>query len=404
MNGAIKIMAPEKFRTGCEVLLSNPPPWFRSARLGLLANQASVAGASFRHVKELIVRSGGRLTCLFSPQHGFQSDKQANMIESRDSLDFDLEIPVVSLYSDTRQPSREALDAIDVLLIDLQDVGTRVYTYSVTMGLCIEAAAETGTRVVVLDRPNPIGGMEIEGNVLDPEYRSFVGRYSVPMRHGLTMGEFARFVCSEGGITSDLEVIPMEGWRRECYFADIGIQWVFPSPNMPTWETALLYPGMVLLEGTNVSEGRGTTLPFQLFGAPFLDQKEFLRYVNAAGLPGAVLRPICFEPAFDKYRGQSCKGFQIHITDRNLFRPYRTGLILLQAFLQLHADSFEWLAPPYEYEWNKLPADILLGSRSLREKIEAGAMPEYLESEWVEGLAAYRQKCRAHFLYPETGP
>jgi uncharacterized protein YbbC (DUF1343 family) len=403
-HGDIRKMSLIPFRSGCEVLVEKPPSWLRTARIGLLANQASVAGPALLHVKDLIAQAGGRITCLFSPQHGFHSEKQANMIESPDGRDFDLEIPVVSLYSGTRQPSREALEKIDVLLVDLQDVGTRVYTYSVTMGLCLEAAAETGVRVVILDRPNPLGGMEIEGNILDLDYRSFVGRYAVPMRHGLTMGEFARFISGEYGVPCDLEVVAMEGWRRECYFPEIGIPWVFPSPNMPTWETALLYPGMVLLEGTNISEGRGTALPFQLFGAPFLDQKRFLQCVDARSLAGAVLRPVCFEPVFDKHRGQTCKGFQIHVTGRTRFRPYRIGLALLRAFCLLHPETFRWLAPPYEYEWKKLPADILLGSGPLREKIEKGVQIAELESEWASGLAAYGEKRGAYLLYPQTGP
>ena len=326
------------------------------------------------------------------------------MIESGDSRDTQLEIPVVSLYAETRQPSAEALRAIDVLLVDLQDVGSRVYTYGATMGLCIERAAETGTKIVVLDRPNPIGGTEIEGNVLDEQYRSFVGRYAVPMRHGLTMGELARFICGEYGIECDLEVVAMRDWRREWLFGELGIPWVFPSPNMPTWETALLYPGMVLLEGTNVSEGRGTALPFQLFGAPFLDWKQVAGFLEPEGVEGAVMRPVCFEPAFDKHCGVPCNGFQIHVTDPVRFRPYRTALRLLSAFCTLYPESFRWLAPPYEYEWEKLPIDILLGDGTLREKIEKGVDVGELESEWTQRLASYRQKCGTWFLYPENRP
>ena len=251
----------DNFRLGCETLLDETPKWFLSARLGLLSNQASVS-QSFEHVKELIPRAGGHLRCLFSPQHGFHGEKQANMKESDDGWDNHSAIPVLSLYGSTREPSPEALRRIDVLLIDLQDVGTRVYTYGATMGLCMEAAARTGTRIVVLDRPNPIGGRLMEGNMLDPEYRSFVGRYPVPMRHGLTIGELAMFIQRFCHVDCDLGVVPMAGWRRRYYFPDTGMQWVFPSPNMPWWETALIYPGMVLLEGTNVSEGEGDNSSF----------------------------------------------------------------------------------------------------------------------------------------------
>ncbi len=393
-------MQKKDFLLGCEVLIHSAPSWLRSARIGLLSNQASVSGG-LRHVRDMVLEAGGHLTCLFSPQHGFYSEKQANMIESADGCDHGLRIPVFSLYSDSREPSGEALEKIDVLLIDLQDVGTRVYTYTTTMGLCLEAAARTATRTVILDRPNPINGTEIEGNVLDRNFRSFVGRYPVPMRHGLTMGEFARFICSEAKIGCDLEVISMRGWRRGSFFDTLGLQWVFPSPNMPSWQSALLYPGMVLLEGTNISEGRGTTLPFQLFGAPWLDRARIVDRLERSRLEGAVFRPVVFEPVFDKFGGEPCFGFQIHITDRKRFRPYRTGLALLRALCLTHPDRFRWLDPPYEYEWEKLPIDILIGSADIRQRIEQGDDPDVLETEWAKELEDYRQRREPCMLYPE---
>lgn len=380
--------------------MRSPPRWFRTGRLGLLANQASVAG-SLRHVKDLVREAGGRLRCLFSPQHGFHSEKQANMIESSDSRDADLAVPVVSLYADTREPSPEALQEIDVLLIDLQDVGTRVYTYTTTMGLCLEAAARSGTKVAVLDRPNPINGMEIEGNIVRGNFRSFVGRYPVPMRHGLTLGEFARFIVSETNIGCDLEVFTMEGWTRSCYFGDLGAAWVFPSPNMPTWETSLLYPGMVLLEGANISEGRGTTMPFQLFGAPFFDQRQILDHLSGSRLEGVVFRPVVFEPAFDKYAGEPCFGFQAHVTERARFRPYRTGLAIVQAVRRAHPDRFRWLDPPYEYEREKLPIDILIGNGAIRRHVEEGRDLDRLEAGWTPELEQYRERRARSLLYPE---
>lgn len=390
--------AAGKVRLGCEVLAANPPDWFRSGRLGLLVNQASVTG-SFEHVRDVLRRAGGRLTCLLSPQHGFHAEKQANMIESEDSWDAGASIPVISLYGKSREPSREVLESMDVLVIDLQDVGTRVYTFGVTMGLCMEAAARTGTRVVVLDRPNPIGGLSVEGNVLDEGYRSFVGRYPIPMRHGLTMGELARFVRARCGVDCDLVVVPMDGWRRGDYFCDTGLDWCFPSPNMPAWETALLYPGMVLFEGTNVSEGRGTTLPFHVFGAPFIDQHRLASHLADAGLGGVAFRPVCFEPVFDKWQGSLCRGFQIHVTDRNVFSPFRLALTLLQGLRKLHPDEFQWLEPPYEYELEKLPIDILLGDGGLRKKLEDGVSPVELAGTWAGGLDAYRAACDEVLLY-----
>jgi len=321
------------------------------------------------------------------------------MIESADSRDPETGCEISSLYSEARQPSMEALKRVDVLLIDLQDVGARVYTYTTTIGLCLEAAALAGIRVVILDRPNPINGMEIEGNIVGPEFRSFVGRYPVPMRHGLTTGEFARFVCSETKIECDMEVIEMEGWRRNYRFDRIGLPWVYPSPNMPTWETALLYPGMVLLEGTNISEGRGTAMPFQLFGAPFLNRKTLLDDLKGAGLEGVTFRPVAYEPVCDKYKGERCFGFQLHITDKDRFRPYRTGLALLQALARTHPDHFRWLDPPYEYEWERLPIDILIGSGTVRRGVEQGLNLDRLESGWEQELHDYREKREPCLLY-----
>jgi uncharacterized protein YbbC (DUF1343 family) len=352
-------------------------------------------------VKGLILGAGGNLNCIFSPQHGFYSDKQANMIESFDSRDPDTGVPVVSLYSKTREPSLEALEKIDVLLIDLQDVGTRIYTYTTTIGLCLEAAARAAVKVVVLDRPNPINGTQIEGNVLEPAFRSFVGRYPVPMRHGLTAGEFARFVCAVANLDCDLDVVSMRGWRRGRRFGDLGLHWVYPSPNMPTWETALLYPGMVLLEGTNISEGRGTTMPFQLFGAPFLNRKRFFEELKKPCLAGVTFRPVTYEPAFDKYRGEPCSGFQIHITDKDRFKPYRLGLALLQALGLTHPERFRWLDPPYEYEREKLPIDILIGSGAVRRQVEQGQDLDKIESDWEQQLREYRERREPSLLYPE---
>ena len=321
------------------------------------------------------------------------------MQESEDSRDAALHLPIFSLYGAVREPSGEMLEQIDVLLVDLPDVGCRVYTYSTTMGLCMEAAARHGIKVVVLDRPNPISGMLVEGNIVQEEFRSFVGRYPLPMRHALTLGELARYLVARCDIHCDLEVIPVKGWHRQDYHPDTDLAWVFPSPNMPTWDTALLYPGMVLLEGTNVSEGRGTTLPFQLFGAPFLDQKKLEENLGKAGLEGVFFRPVAFEPVFDKWAGQTCYGFQIHVTDRQAFRPYRMGLTLLQALCEVHKDEFKWLPPPYEYEWKRLPIDILLGDGAIREKLEKGDAISSLEVAWTEELAAYRERTAQCLLY-----
>jgi uncharacterized protein YbbC (DUF1343 family) len=391
-------MTADGVQFGCEVLFEEIPQWFFAHRLGLLANHASV-DHTFTHTSALISRCGGNLACIFSPQHGFNAEKQANMQESMDNWDPSLLIPIFSLYGAVREPSKEMLEKIDILLVDLQDVGARVYTYGITMGLCMEAAARSDVRVVVLDRPNPINGEHVEGNILCRDYQSFVGRYPLPMRHGLTMGELARYIVAEGKVACDLDVIPLRGWKRGDYFADTNRPWIFPSPNMPTWETALLYPGMVLLEGTNISEGRGTALPFQIFGAPFIDERKLLRHLEKANLEGVKFRPLCFEPVFDKWAGQTCYGCQIHITDRKTFRPYRLGLTLLQALFHTHGEGFAWLPPPYEYEWNKQPIDILLGDGTVRKRLECGDDVSALETSWQEGLREYQESLGGCLLY-----
>jgi uncharacterized protein YbbC (DUF1343 family) len=284
---------------GIDNLLASDPSWLRKARVGLLANQASVDG-TLRHSRDRLLQAGVRLTALFAPQHGYLGELQANMIESEDTVDGELGIPIFSLYGNTRRPTPEMLGHVDVLVIDLQDVGTRVYTFGTTLALCLEAARAAGTRLAVLDRPNPIGGHRIEGNVLDLCRRSFVGHFPIPMRHGLTMAEMARLYNEAFGIGASLEVWPLRGWQRSMMYRDTGLHWVPPSPNLPRPESTLVYPGQVILEGTNLSEGRGTTAPFELWGAPYLRVKRILAHLAGAGFEGLVLRPAHFQPTFDK--------------------------------------------------------------------------------------------------------
>ena len=391
-------MAKRKVVPGCEMLAADPPPWLSKARLGLVAHQASV-DRSLTHVKEIVARAGGNLRCLFSPQHGFHGEKQANMVESDHGRDPDLDIPIYSLYGEVRRPTPEMLSSIDVLLVDLQDVGTRVYTYGATLGLCLEAAAEEGIPMVVLDRPNPVGGYAVEGNLLREDHRSFVGLYPLPMRHGFTPAELALYVARQRKLDCDLRAVPLHDWSRSLFFPGTSLPWVPPSPNMPSWETALLYPGMVLLEGCNLSEGRGTTLPFHLFGAPFIDPKPMLRLLEEASLQGVAFRPVRFEPVFDKWAGAPCNGFQIHVTKSTMVRPYRLGLTILRACLELYPRHFRWLPPPYEYERRKLPIDILLGDGNIRKKLEAGTEILDIEEDWREELESFDEKRLAYWLY-----
>lgn len=385
---------------GIEKLVGSPPERLDGQRLGLLCNQAST-DCRFRHSRDLIQAAfPGQLTCLFSPQHGFYSDKQDNMIESGHGTDQGTGLQIFSLYGAHRQPTREMFDNLDVLLVDLVDVGTRVYTFIYTMAYCLQAAAEFGKRVVVLDRPNPVGGLAVEGNLLHPELRSFVGLYPLPMRHGLTLGEMALLLNNHFGIKADLEVIAMQGWRRRMFFRDTGLPWVFPSPNMPSPDTAMVYPGQVIWEGTNISEGRGTTLPFELCGAPFIKHQEILaRLSRSADLPGLELRPIFFEPTANKWAGRTCAGFHLHVTEPATFKPFRTSLALLQAMLRLYPKDFRYKQPPYEYEYEKLPLDLILGDPNLRPALEAGEDLEALEQGWQKDLAGFDELRRQFFLY-----
>lgn len=386
---------------GIERFAKAPPPSLKGKRLALLCNQAST-DRSYQHSRDII--SGvfpGQLTCLFSPQHGFFSEKQDNMIESGHARDPISGIPLYSLYADKRKPDPSMFESFDVLLIDLIDVGTRVYTFVWTVVYCLQTAAESGKKVVILDRPNPIGGHLIEGNLLKKGLRSFVGLYEIPMRHGMTMGELAILCNRELGIHAELEVIPVQGWQRNTFFGDYTFPWVFPSPNMPTPETVLVYPGQIIWEGTNVSEGRGTALPFVLCGTPFIHHTRVLKFLEKTGLPGCLLRPVMFEPTSGKWTGQDCKGFQIHVTDVHAYRPYRTSLALLQALLHLYPDEFAYKEPPYEYEFTRLPMDLILGDQDVRLSLEAGAEIEELERSWQDDLANFQELRKGVLLYDD---
>lgn len=384
---------------GLEQLLQSPPGRLSGARLGLLCNQAST-DRQFRHGRDLIMAAfPGQLTCLFSPQHGFFSEKQDNMVESGHAVDNATGLPIFSLYGDRRRPDREMFDHLDILLVDLFDVGTRVYTFLYTMAYCLEAAARFGKKVVVLDRPNPLGGLTIEGNLLRPDCASFVGLYPLPMRHGLTFGELALLINDEFGVRADLEVVRMAGWQRRLLFADTGLPWVFPSPNMPGPAAALVYPGQVLWEGTNISEGRGTSLPFEIFGAPFFNHEEILSRIKDREMPGCRLRPLVFEPTANKWAGRQCVGFQLHVIDPASFRPFRSALLLLQAVIGLYPDDFGYKPPPYEYEYERLPLDLIIGDSGLRQAMAQGADIIDLEKGWQQDLRQFDSLRRKFFLY-----
>ena len=370
-------------------------------RVGLVCNPASVDG-EFRHTLDRIQTADRvSLDALFGPQHGFRADVQDNMVETSHARHPRLGIPIYSLYSEQREPSADMLADIDCLVIDLQDVGTRVYTYVYTMANCLRAAAAHAVPVVVCDRPNPIDGNAVQGPLLVPGYESFVGQFHIPLRHGMTIGELARMFNATIG--ADLEVWELEGWRRQTFLDETTLPWVMPSPNLPTLDSAIVYPGTVLLEGTNLSEGRGTTRPFELLGAPWIDGEALRAELEPDLLAGVVIRPTHFEPTFQKHAGQPCGGCQIHVTDRHAFQPIRTAVALLGAVRRLDPASFAWRQPPYEYETVKLPFDILSGSSQLREQIEAGAPTDAITASWEPALADF-ENTRREFLIYETTP
>jgi len=386
-------------QTGLEKFIAHPPRSLSDGRLGLLCNPASI-DMRFQHARELIYQQfPGKLTALFSPQHGFFAEKQDNMIESDDTIDPLLQVPVFSLYGKTRVPTKDMFDLIDTLIIDLQDAGTRVYTFIYTMSYCLEVAEKLGKKIIVLDRPNPVNGISVEGNCLKRDVASFVGRYPIPMRHGLTIGELAILFNSHFNIGCELEVVPMEGWNRHMYFQHTGLPWVPPSPNLPTPLSAMVYPGQVLWEGTNISEGRGTTQPFELFGAPFLSTNKIISGLESENLPGVILRKCVFEPTSNKWQGSSCNGFQIHVTDPLAYKSYATTLKLLRAVYMYHTDEFEWKSPPYEYEMEKQPIDLLIGDKNIRLRIEAGDNVDEIEKSWQIDLDKFTEISRQVHLY-----
>jgi uncharacterized protein YbbC (DUF1343 family) len=384
-------------RLGSERLLASPR--LNGSRVGVLANPASI-DHRFRHIVDRLAASSDRtLTAIFGPQHGFQSDLQDNMIESPHVKDKRRNVPIFSLYSETREPTPEMLDLIDVLVIDIQDVGARIYTFIYTMANCLRAAARKGLPVIVCDRPNPIGGVAVEGPMLEKGYESFVGQFPMPMRHGMTVAELARLFNERYAIGAELEIVPMEGWSRDMYWDATGLPWVMPSPNMPTLDTAIVYPGTVLFEGTMLSEGRGTTRPFELIGAPWFDGERLAERMNRVGLAGVHFRPATFEPTFQKHARATCGGCQIHVTSRQEFVPVKAGVSLMRECFGLAPDRFKWREPPYEYEHDKMPIDILAGSPVLREQVERQIPLDDIVMSWQPGESDFAEMRRPYLLY-----
>jgi uncharacterized protein YbbC (DUF1343 family) len=384
---------------GIDRFLADPPRDLLHKRWGLLSNQASINKDGYYSKDLLRGKFQKNLTGLFSPQHGFWGTEQDNMIETPDSRDPSTGLPVFSLYSQSRRPTAAMLEGIDVLLVDLQDVGTRVYTFISTLAYCLQEAKRHDKEILILDRPNPINGQTVEGNLLNPDLTSFVGVFPLPMRHGLTMGELALLFNRGFKLQAELRVIPMEGWSRSSFFDQTGLPWIMPSPNMPGLATALVYPGQVLWEGTNISEGRGTTRPFEYFGAPFVDPGEVRERLRAHSLPGVKLLEASFRPAFQKWQGEICRGFFLQVFDRVIFKPFYTTLALIQAFRMVCPSRFAWKEPPYEYETERLPMDLLIGDAEIRRGLESGVSIDELEAAWQAGLTEFTRLREAFLLY-----
>ncbi|HVL65797.1 MAG TPA: DUF1343 domain-containing protein [Vicinamibacterales bacterium] len=393
MHAGVAVVTP-----GIDRLLSTDRRLVDGRRVGVLCNPASINGA-FRHTADLLFDDGGlALGAIFGPQHGFRADLQDNMIETPHAADARRQVPVYSLYSEVREPTDEMLAGLDALVIDIQDVGTRVYTFIYTVANCMRAAARRQLPVIVCDRPNPINGADVEGNLLQEAFASFVGQYPIPMRHGMTVGELAQMFNVTFGIGADLHVARMEGWRRDMFYDETSLPWVMPSPNMPTLDTAIVYPGAVLFEGTQVSEGRGTTRPFELIGAPWIDGERLADAMNAREVPGAHFRPVFFEPTFQKHARTTCGGVQLHVLDRGAFRPLRAAVELLDEVHRQDPARFAWREPPYEYEHEKMPIDILYGSPELREAVARGDVRPLVDG-WRRDEDRFRRLREPFLLY-----
>lgn len=385
-------------RPGLEVLLNQRLDLLAGKRVGLVAAPSSVDSQLVNSVERLHAHPDARLTALFGPEHGLRGEAQAgDMIGTY--ADSQTGLPVYSLHGDTLKPTPDMLREVDVLVFDLQDAGVRFYTYLSTLAYVMQAAAENGVKVIVLDRPALINGLAVEGPILDPAYASFVGLYPIPIRYGMTIGEMARLFNAVFHIGCDLTVVEMDGWRREMWFDQTGLPFVPPSPNLPTLPAVTVYPGTCLIEGTTLSEGRGTTRPFEYIGAPWIDAETLTRRLNALDLPGARFRPVYFVPTFSKHQGQRCAGVHLYVMNRDDFRPVETALHLLATVKTMYPESFGWHAP--WAEGSPLPIDLLSGSARLRQHLDAGRPVSELVSQWEESVKAFQTLRVQYLLYQD---
>ena len=367
---------------------------FDGKRVGIITNHTAYNSSGQYIIDVFRKMDNVAVAAFFSPEHGLYGvEEDGRRIESMTEPNY--QIPVYSLYGKTRKPTRQMLENIDVLVFDIQDIGARFYTYIYTMSLAMEAAAEYGRRFVVLDRPNPINGLQVEGNILKPKFATFVGLYPVPVRHGMTAGELARMFNEQGwlkdGVKANLVVIPMKGWRRSMWYDRTGLKFIKPSPNMVSLETATVYPGLCLLEGTNVSEGRGTHLPFTQFGAPWIDSRSLTVELNKLNMPGIRFRPASFTPVSSKYKDQQCKGVKIIITDRDSLEPYFSGILIVNKIYKMYPNKFQWRASHF---------DRLCGTSAIREAITTRTSLEKLRESWQAELKSFLKIRSKYLMYP----
>ena len=387
-----------RVESGLDVLIRRRPALLRRQRIALLAHQASI-DRRYEHATALLGDLPAvKLLALLAPEHGLWGAPQDH-VRVAGARDPATALPVWSLYGARREPTAAMLRGVDALVVDLQDVGSRYYTFVWTMALAMRACARIGMRVVVLDRPNPLGGVLVEGTVADPAFASFVGLYPLAVRHGMTIGELAAYLNEQHAIGCRLTVVPMRGWRRAMLWEDTGLPWVPPSPNMPTPDTARVYAGGCLIEGTNLSEGRGTTRPFEWIGAPYLEAHRYAAALERERLPGVRFRPARFLPTFQKWAGRLCEGVQVHVTDATRFKPFLTGLAEVAIARRLAPRGFAWRRPPYEFEARRLPIDILCGTDTIRRAIEGGTPLATIELAWQRDLERWKRRRAPYLLY-----
>ena len=385
-------------RFGIDVLMGRGLLPIRGYKVGLSTNIASCTTSLEPTISIFTKQKSFKLNAVYAPEHGFFGALQ-DQVRAKTYYDKERKISIYSLYGKNLVPDQTILKKIDILVIDLQDIGTRYYTFVWSALMLIEQAANLGKKIFILDRPNPLNGETVQGPVLEPEYVSFVGLYPVPVRHGMTIAELCALVNDELDLDADIEVMRMKGWTRDQYFNDTGLCWTMPTPNMPSFSTALVYPGMCLLEGTNISEGRGTTRPFEVFGAPWIGPFSFIKELNKKKIRGVMFRPTFFIPTFNKYKGRLCGGAQIYVTNDRRFDPFSTGLEIIHTIRRLYPKKFRWRKPPYEHETRKMPFDILAGNRWIREHLEKGKSVASIKQRWQMELYGFKRKQRKYLLY-----